>query len=146
MTAPIRPYRNSTDRDQVISLWKQIFSYPDRRNSPALAIDKKLAVDDGLFLVSVDQGGEVVGTVMGGYDGHRGWIYSLAVHRDKRLSGLGTALLSAMEERLARRGCLKVNLQVMPGKADVVRFYEKSGFKVEERISMGKEISRNIPD
>ena len=83
---------------------------------------------------------KVVGTVMGGYDGHRGWVYSLAVDDRERHRGVGSALLDKIEEALKALGCLKVNLQVVASNSGVVEFYEKLGFTVEDRISMGKRL------
>ena len=82
----------------------------------------------------------MIGTVMGGYDGHRGWIYSLAVDERERHRGIGTALVENIEESLKALGCLKVNLQVVGSNSIVVDFYEKLGFAVEDRISMGKRL------
>lgn len=74
---------------------------------------------------------------MGGYDGHRGWIYSLAVKPEFRGLGVGTRLVQGILEELKIRGCLKVNLQVLGSNRQVVEFYRKNGFTVEDRISMG---------
>ena len=84
--------------------------------------------------------GRVIGTVMGGYDGHRGWVYSLAVDEAKRHTGIGSALMDKIEQALKSLGCLKVNLQVVGSNSGVVEFYEKLGFSVEDRISMGKRL------
>ena len=84
--------------------------------------------------------GKLVGTVMGGYDGHRGWVYSLAVDDRERHRGIGSALIDKIEEALKALGCLKVNLQVVASNSGVVGFYEKLGFSVEDRISMGKRL------
>jgi ribosomal protein S18 acetylase RimI-like enzyme len=77
---------------------------------------------------------------MGGYDGHRGWVYSLAVDQRERQRGIGTALIEKIEQSLKALGCLKVNLQVVGSNSNVVEFYEKLGFSVEDRISMGKRL------
>ena len=77
---------------------------------------------------------------MGGYDGHRGWVYSLAVEEARRHRGIGSALVDNIEEALKALGCLKVNLQVVGSNSSVVDFYEKLGFSVEDRISMGKRL------
>ncbi|QGY39713.1 GNAT family acetyltransferase [Pseudodesulfovibrio cashew] len=134
----ILTYDDSTHRQAVIALWKNVFGYKSAHNAPALAIDKKIAVDD-LFFVAED-GGEVIGTVMAGYDGHRGWIYSLATAPDRRGHGIGSSLLAHAEERLAALGCIKVNLQIVAGNESVRSFYEANGFAVEDRISMGKRL------
>ncbi len=131
-------------QDQVEALWRQVFAYADARNAPGLIVRQKCAVDDGLFFVATDGDG-VVGTVMAGYDGHRGWIYSMAVHPEWRRRDVGTSLLSHAEERLTALGCVKINLQVLPGNDDAQRFYGANGFLVEKRVSMGKELAANIP-
>ena len=98
-----------------------------------------MARDPDLFLVAVDDD-RVIGTVMGGYDGHRGWIYSMAVDERERHRGVGSVLMDEIEEALRALGCLKVNLQVVPSNSGVVNFYERLGFSVEDRISMGKRL------
>ena len=77
---------------------------------------------------------------MGGYDGHRGWVYSLAVDEARRHTGIGSALVARIEESLKALGCLKVNLQVVGSNSSVVDFYKRLGFSVEDRISMGKRL------
>ena len=77
---------------------------------------------------------------MGGYDGHRGWIYSLAVSPEHRRHGVGTRLVRHVEARMSELGCPKVNLQINIDNRDVVAFYESLGYRVEERICMGKVI------
>jgi ribosomal protein S18 acetylase RimI-like enzyme len=128
---------------QVEALWREVFAYDAPRNAPALAIAKKCAVRDGLFFVATCAHA-IVGTAMAGYDGHRGWIYSMAVHPDHRHQGIGSRLLSFAEQRLTMLGCVKINLQVMRGNEEAQRFYEASGYAAEDRISMGKELSENI--
>ena len=98
-----------------------------------------MARDPDLFLVAVEDE-KVIGTVMGGYDGHRGWIYSMAVDGSQRHRGVGSVLMGEIEKALKALGCMKVNLQVVPSNSGVVRFYEQLGFVVEDRISMGKRL------
>jgi ribosomal protein S18 acetylase RimI-like enzyme len=133
----------SQHRDQVEALWQQVFAYDTPRNAPSLVIEKKCAVGDGLFFVA-EADGVVVGTVMAGYDGHRGWIYSMAVYPSHRRQDIGSRLLSFAEQRLTALGCVKINLQVMGGNEEAQRFYEANGYSAENRISMGKELSENI--
>jgi ribosomal protein S18 acetylase RimI-like enzyme len=138
----IRPFHESDEAD-VIALWEAVFGYPAAHNDPATVIRQKLAVQRDLFFVArLD--GRLVGTVMGGYDGHRGWIYSLAVGPEVRRRGIGTALMRHVERELAGRGCPKVNLQVLASNAATVAFYEKLGYFVEERVSMGKLLGRGV--
>ncbi len=141
----IREFDPKADRDQVIALWKRVFGYPTAHNEPGLSIDKKLAVHDGLFFVAVDTDGVACGTVMGGYDGHRGWIYSLAVLPDRQGSGVGRSLMDRVEQALIARGCLKINLQITDGNEAVQAFYERLGYTKEVRVSMGKRIPQNVP-
>ena len=77
---------------------------------------------------------------MGGYDGHRGWIYSVAVVPERRSLGIGTALIRKLEAELARRGCLKINLQVRESNVGVMDFYRKLGYEVDPVVSMGKRL------
>jgi ribosomal protein S18 acetylase RimI-like enzyme len=134
----IRPYEDQDER-QVVSLWSEVLPESAPHNEPATALRLKLAVGRDLLFVAV-QDGAVIGTVMGGYDGHRGWVYSVAVSPAERRRGVGTALLRRLEGALAARGCLKVNLQVRASNAGVVAFYERLGYSVEERVSMGKRL------
>jgi ribosomal protein S18 acetylase RimI-like enzyme len=127
------------DEDAVTSLWREVFAYEAPRNEPGFVIRSKLQTQPELFFVAIDDGA-VVGTVMAGYDGHRGWIYSLAVGPSHRGRGIGTALVRHVESALHQLGCPKINLQVLSSNAEVVEFYRKLGFAVEERISMGKVI------
>lgn len=135
----IRGYNDETDRDDVVRLWSAVFDYRSPHNAPTRSIDLKLRLNDGLFFVAVE-GAQVIGTVLAGYDGHRGWIYSLAVAPARRGQGTGSALLRHAEQALAALGCPKINLQVMPANDSVVKFYEKFGYVVEPRISMGKKL------
>jgi len=100
-------------------------------------------VDDGLFFVAMENG-KVVGTIMAGYDGHRGWIYSLAVIPERRRVRIGARLLQHAETELRKLGCVKINLQIFERNVIVKEFYLKKGYDVEDRISMGKEIVENI--
>jgi ribosomal protein S18 acetylase RimI-like enzyme len=129
--------------DQVISLWEDVFGYEADHNAPQLVIDKKLEISDGLFFVALDNQ-TVVGTVMAGYDGHRGWIYSTAVSPIYQRQGLGSSLLAYAERKLSELGCMKINLQIMEGNEAVENFYLANGYHTEKRISMGKRLPENI--
>ena len=141
---PIGPYRDRQHRAQVVALWQEAFGYDTAHNLPTLAIDKKLAVNDGLFFVATDKK-TVIGTILAGYDGHRGWLYSVAVHADYRRHGLGSSLVRHAEQALMALGCMKINLQITSGNDAVAGFYEALGYGVEARISMGKKVAENIP-
>ena len=139
----IRLYRE-TDEESVAKLWSAVFPNPAPRNVPHSVIAQKLAMQQDLFFVA-DMDGSVVGTAMAGYDGHRGWLYTVAVRPDVQRRGIGRALVRRAEESLAALGCPKVNLQVMTSNAAVVVFYERLGYGVEERISMGKALRIRSP-
>jgi len=132
----IRPFQES-DEQEVVALWRAVFSYSAPHNHPEFVIWCKLAVQRDLFFVALLDG-RLVGTVLGGYDGHRGWIYCLAVGPGARRRGIGTALMGHVERALKGRGCPKINLQVLASNPEAVPFYEKLGYGVEERVSMGK--------
>jgi ribosomal protein S18 acetylase RimI-like enzyme len=140
----IVPYSDPTHRNQVIALWRTVFGYETAHNDPSLAIDKKLGAADGLLFVAT-QGGDVIGTAMAGYDGHRGWLYSIAVHPAARRKGVGAALVRHAEQALCDRGCMKVNLQLLATNEETAAFYQTLGYKVEPRISMGKVLAQNVP-
>jgi ribosomal protein S18 acetylase RimI-like enzyme len=134
----IRSYQDA-DEPQVVSLWREALPDAAGHNDPVTSIRKKQAVGDNLFFVAeIDN--EIVGTIMGGYDGHRGWVYSVAVREAHRRRGIGKALVHHLEAALVERGCLKVNLQVRTSNAGVVAFYEELGYAIEERVSMGKRL------
>ncbi len=139
----ITSYIDAVHRSQLMGLWEAVFGYDTAHNSPGLAIDKKLALADGLLFVALIDGC-VVGSVMAGYDGHRGWLYSVAVDAAQQKQGLGSALVRHAEAALAERGCMKVNLQVRTGNEAVTAFYESLGYRVEPRVSMGKLIPDNF--
>ncbi len=90
-------FNNEIHREQVMELWKLVFGYEAPHNAPGFVIDKKLEAADGLFFVALKEG-EVVGAVMAGYDGHRGWIYSLSVHPYHRNQSIGSRLLHSLNK------------------------------------------------
>src|SRR5579859_2579417 len=114
MKETIRQFEEQAHRSQVVEVWQRAFGYGSGHNAPHFAIDKKVAVGDGLFFVA-QVGDKVVGSIMAGYDGHRGWIYSLAVLPEYRGRGIASRLVGHAEERLKLLGCPKINLQIMQG-------------------------------
>jgi ribosomal protein S18 acetylase RimI-like enzyme len=134
-TATIRTYRDH-DFDAVAALWTALFPPTAAYQAPAASIARMVAHAPDLFFVA-ERDGVVVGTVLAGWDGHRGWIYSLGVRPDLQRSGIGSALLAHAVDALRTLGCPKVNLQVRGGNRDVVGFYQRQGWKVEDRVSLG---------
>ncbi|SIT40469.1 putative enzyme [Paraburkholderia ribeironis] len=141
-TLSIRRF-DASDTDAVVALWQQAFpEYRDAtrpQRNPRLSIANKLATQPELFFVAV-LGERIVGTVMGGYDGHRGWLYSLAVDESLRRHGIGTRLVEYVEQALTELGCPKLNLQVLSAKAEVRAFYEALGYRTDAVISLGKRL------
>jgi ribosomal protein S18 acetylase RimI-like enzyme len=140
----IRPIEDE-DLDGVAALWRQVFPDAPSWNRPEDDIWRKLAVQRELFLVAEaddepERDRPIVGTAMAGYDGHRGWVYYVAVAPDRQRQGIGTALMRRVELGLAWMGCHKLNLQVRATNTAVVAFYQGLGYSVEERVSMGKRL------
>jgi ribosomal protein S18 acetylase RimI-like enzyme len=123
----------------VKALWREAPLDLTGWRAPDIAIPAKVAMQRELFLVAV-HGDQVIGTTMAGYDGHRGWLYSVAVLPNYRRDGVGSVLIREAEKRLLALGCLKINLQIVLANHSVVSFYRKLGYAIEERISMGKPI------
>jgi ribosomal protein S18 acetylase RimI-like enzyme len=140
MALIIRPYREP-DEQAVADLWRRVFPDSPPWNDPEADIRRKLSVQRELFLVAI-LGGELVGTAMAGFDGHRGWVYYVAVSPDHRRQGVGRALMARVEEGLTALGCSKLNLQVRASNSQVVSFYKHLGYQVEERVSMSKRLGR----
>jgi ribosomal protein S18 acetylase RimI-like enzyme len=131
------------DIDAVVGLWRIVFpEYDDParpQRDPRAGVERKLAFGGGLFWLA-ERAGEVVGTVMAGYDGHRGWIYSLGVHPDARREGVARALLEIAEGALAAVGCPKVNLQVLAGNEAAQSFWRAAGYAQDDVVSFGKRL------
>lgn len=142
----IRPFQKS-DQPTVVDLWKEVFNcsnYSAPHNDPLAIIEHKLIVQRELFWVGL-LNGRIVGTIMAGYDGHRGWLYSLAVAPGVRRRGIGTQLMKHAEQALTNLGCPKINLQVVASNGSAVEVYKKLGYAIEDRISMGKVMRPDEP-
>lgn len=133
----VRPYQPA-DAAAVVALWRAC-DLVRSWNDPRKDIARKLRVNPEWFLVA-EAGGAVVGTVMAGYEGHRGWINYLAVEPARQRGGLGRTLMAEAERLLRAAGCPKINLQVRRTNAGVIAFYERLGFTVDEVVSMGKRL------
>jgi ribosomal protein S18 acetylase RimI-like enzyme len=126
------------DEDDVVELWR-LSNLIVPWNDPHVEIEKKMEFQPDLFFVgTVDD--RVVGSLMAGYDGHRGWIYSMAVHPELRLRGFGRQLVKRALEELQKLGCFKVNLQVRESNTGVIEFYRRLGFEDDHVMGMGKRL------
>jgi ribosomal protein S18 acetylase RimI-like enzyme len=131
----IRPF-GPEDQPALEALWGRVFADDPPWNAPAVMIAAKLKVQPELLLVALlDE--ELIGAVMAGFDGVRGWIHHLAVAPKSRRRGIATRLVGAAVSGLRALGCPKVNLQIRASNADVAAFYQRLGFVIEERVSMG---------
>ena len=135
MVIEIRHYQER-DRQQLIELWSNIFDDVGPHNNPQYMLNSKLPMDDKIYIASQED--EVIGAIISGYDGHRGWLYSLAVNKNFQRQGIGRQLVEFAVEKLNAAGCAKVNLQVRGDNKEVVVFYRSLGFTIEDRVSMGK--------
>jgi ribosomal protein S18 acetylase RimI-like enzyme len=136
----IREFCYPRDYPAVLSLWQGIETGIKVGRSDSLEeIGKKAARDPDLFLLA-EADGEIVGTIIGGYDGRRGMIYHLAVRQDFRKQGVGNALLSEVERRLQAKGCVKCYLLVFAENKKAIQFYENRGwFEMTEDKIFAKE-------
>lgn len=139
------------DTDAVVALWEDA-GLTRPWNDPRADIERKLAVQPELFLVAEERtpdpshdhaGARIVGSVMAGYDGHRGWLYYLASASDRRGAGIGRALVAEAERLLHAMGCPKVQLMVRVGNEQVLGFYDALGY---ERFEVGNTGKRLIHD
>jgi ribosomal protein S18 acetylase RimI-like enzyme len=133
----VRPYREA-DEPQVIALWHRC-NLVVPWNDPRRDIRLKLQRQPDLFLVgTLDT--DVPATIMAGYDGHRGWLNYLAVSPDHRRQGFGRQMVEAAITQLKALGCPKINLQVRRANTNVIGFYQRLGFKVDDVVSLGKRL------
>ena len=133
----IRPFQTE-DEDALVALWKMCeLTVP--WNNPHKDIARKLQVQPELFLVGI-LGNSLIATVMGGYEGHRGWINYLAVHPDFRENGYGQEIMNSVETKIREMGCPKINLQIRRGNDKIAFFYQKLGFTNDHVVSMGKRL------
>ena len=137
-TLEIRPYQPK-DHAQVVALWSDVFADDPPWNEPTAMIRRKLTVQPELFFVACIND-QVVGAVMAGFDGVRGWIHHLAVYNSYRRQGIASSLMRAAEKGLEAAGCPKVNLQVRATNSSVIAFYRSLGYEVEDRASLGKRL------
>ena len=125
------------DRAGIIALWQRTrIARP--WNDPGAEIDLHQTRDRHLLLVAEAPGDGLVGAVMGGWDGRRGWVYHLAVDPAHERAGVARTLLAELEARLGAMGCRKVNLLVRGDNLGVLDFYRKVGYEGEDVRFMSK--------
>jgi ribosomal protein S18 acetylase RimI-like enzyme len=133
----IRVFRQE-DFEEVITLWERC-DLLRPWNDPEMDIERKLQHSPDLFLVA-EVAGEVIGSLMGGYDGHRGSAYYLGVHPEYRGRGIANALLNRLEKKLIARGCPKIHIHIREENDLVIGLYEKLEYEHQETILLGKRL------
>jgi ribosomal protein S18 acetylase RimI-like enzyme len=130
------------DYEEVVELWKRA-GLILRPGDDLEGVKLKLKRDPDLFLVSEDVNHEIIGVVMGAWDGRRGWINHLAVRPDRQREGVGKALTDELEMRLFRRGAAKVNAQVYKWNRNSINFFKSRGYQVHsELVMIGKMLRK----
>jgi ribosomal protein S18 acetylase RimI-like enzyme len=128
------------DYDALLTLWKEA-GLVIRPGDDLDGIRLKLQRDADLFLVAWD-GAEVVGCVMGGWDGRRGWIYHLAVKPSRQRHGIAKALMHELELRLAAKGAKRVNAQVYESNTVSLQFFSACGYELRpDLVMIGKALT-----
>lgn len=133
----------SCDRDleAVLNLWQNAGDGIQLRESDRPEeIMKKLERDPDLFLVA-RSGEELIGAVMGAYDGRRGHIYHLALIEHFRRKGIARMLMDEVERRLRDKGCLRITLLVTPENKSAIDFYQSLGYEIMKALPYGKNLS-----
>ena len=133
----IRPIRDG-DEEAVAGLWR-VCGLVRPWNDPLRDIESARAnASSDIFVAVSEEGGGIAGSVMAGYEGHRGWVYYVAVAPGRRSQGLGERLMRHAEAWLARAGAPRVMLMIREENEAVRRFYEAIGYEVEERTVMSR--------
>ncbi|MCP4690456.1 MAG: GNAT family acetyltransferase [Desulfobacterales bacterium] len=148
----IRLYREE-DEPRVIDLWTRCnLTVP--WNNPGRDIERKMADRPDLFFIGEIGGeiggeireeikGKIVATCMAGYDGHRGWIYYLAVEPDLHRRGIARRIMRRAEERLKEIGCPKINLMVRDTNTSVIDFYHTIGYGRDPVVVLSKRLEED---
>lgn len=136
----IRPFAEA-DTETVVALWREC-GLTRPWNDPYKDIARKLQVQRELFLVG-EADGALVSSIMAGYEGHRGWIYYLAVAPSHQRRGFARALMQHVEALLLARGCPKISLLVRSTNTAVLEFYARIGYAQDAAVPLGKRL---IPD
>jgi len=127
------------DMAAVIALWDAC-GITRSWNDPRKDIDRKVARADDCFLVAQDGQGKIIGTVMFGYDGHRGNAYHLCVETGRQREKVGTRLMREMEKALLAMGCPKINIMVRRSNIEVIGFYKSMLFTEEDILCLGRRL------
>ena len=130
-----------SDRAKVIALW-QSCGLVVPHNPPGADFDLALGKPNWDIL-TIRECERVVGSVMVGHDGHRGWVYYLAFHPERQRQGLGAVLVAAAEDRLRQRGIRKIQLMVRDSNQGVLDFYLRVGYEPSPVVVMQRWLEGN---
>ena len=133
----LRAY-SAEDQRAVIDLWDRCGLLRPWNNA-VKDICRKLRANSDWLLVAVVRN-KIVGSIMIGYEGHRGWINYLAVDPSLRRQGVGRRLMEQAEELLRKAGCPKINLQLRSANKEAADFYANLGYLRDDVISLGKRL------
>lgn len=136
----IREVQIPEDYQAIVELWRSVG--PGIHLGPSDSLDeikKKQLRDPDLFLIAVGEG-NVIGTVLGGFDGRRGIVYHLAVSETYRKQGIGKSLMAELETRLRNKGCIRSYLLVTSDSPENVDYYINQGWNKMDLFIMAKDI------
>lgn len=137
----IRGFEFAGDYQAAVELWNAIEKgIHVGRSDAAAELQKKLERDPELFLVA-ESNGRLIGTVIGGFDGRRGFVYHLAVDQTHRGQGIGGRLMDELESRLRAKGCIRCYLFVTPDNPEAARYYEKRGWVLMDNLPYAKDLA-----
>ena len=138
----VRPF-GPDDEHQVIDLWTAC-NLIVSSNNPVEDIKRKMDDSPELFFVG-EMGSDIVATCMAGYDGHRGWIYYLAVKPAMQKRNIASSMMRHAENILKSLGCPKINLMVRRSNPGVISFYDKIGYADDPVVVLSKRLSKDAP-
>jgi ribosomal protein S18 acetylase RimI-like enzyme len=138
----IRTFR-SADESDVINLWRQCGLIVPW-NNPETDIQRKLSTSPDLFYVGVLDD-ELIASCMAGYDGHRGWIYFLAVKSAYQRKGFASMLIDHAESELIKLGCPKVELMVRKTNKNIISFYQSADYDIDPVVVLSKRLTEDEP-
>lgn len=132
---PITPIEDN-DVAAVVALWQRC-ELTRPWNDPAADIALARRGPNSTILIGRD-GETIIATAMVGHEGHRGWVYYVAVDPDHRGKGFGRAMMNAAEDWLRKAGMAKLQLLVRSENTKVQAFYESIGYVAQERVMYAK--------
>ncbi len=138
----IRTFKKE-DEQQIIGLWQEC-NLTTAWNNPQRDIERKIQDSPELFFVGEIEN-QIIASCMAGYDGHRGWIYYLAVIPDRQRQKLASEIMDHAEQALRKIGCPKIDLMVRKTNQNVISFYHKIGYNDDPVVVLSKRLQEDQP-